>query len=203
MPNVVYTVGHSTHSIEKFIDLLKVAPVTVVSDVRSAPYSRQNPQFNREFIKEKLREQNIKYVYLGKELGARSENQSCYKNGQVQYDLLAQTELFKKGIERLREGAQQHVIALMCAEKEPLDCHRTILVAKALSETGIEIKHILADGKIETHDHAIERLFTKFRIPLEEDFYDPKENRVKLAYAQQAKEIAYMEQRSESEELSQ
>jgi uncharacterized protein (DUF488 family) len=129
MTDAVYTIGHSTHSIGRFVELLKSHSVTAVADVRSQPYSRMNPQFSREPLKEALRNANIKYVFLGKELGARSENKSCYRDGQVQYDLLAQTDLFKRGIERVKEGARTYRIALMCAEKEPLECHRTILVA--------------------------------------------------------------------------
>src|SRR5690242_9735719 len=132
MEQTVYTIGHSTHAIEKFIALLKSSQIEAVSDVRSWPHSRMNPQFNRETLKRSLREAGIKYVFLGKELGARSEDRGCYRNGQVQYDLLANTELFKQGIERVKEGAQKYRVVLMCAEKDPLDCHRTILVARKL-----------------------------------------------------------------------
>src|SRR5258707_92198 len=128
MTDTIYTIGHSTHPIEQFVTLLKSVSITAVSDVRSRPYSRMNPQFNREPLKATLRAEGIKYVFLGKELGARSDDQSCYRNGQLQYDLLAGTELFRQGIERMKEGARSFRIALMCAEKEPLDCHRTILV---------------------------------------------------------------------------
>src|ERR1700704_3164996 len=120
MTEAVYTIGHSTHSIEKFVELLGRAQITAVSDVRSRPYSRMNPQFNRENLKQSLSANGIKYVFLGKELGARSEDHSCYRNGQVQYDLLARTDLFKQGIERILEGTQKYRVALMCAEKEPL-----------------------------------------------------------------------------------
>src|SRR5271169_5124351 len=101
MADAIYTIGHSTHSTDKLIGLLKGASVSAVSDVRSRPYSRMNPQFNREPLKEALRVAGIKYAFLGKELGARSEDQNCYRNGQVQYDLLAQTDLFKHGIKRV------------------------------------------------------------------------------------------------------
>src|ERR1051325_10744048 len=152
----VYTVGHSTHSIERFIELLTSTHVEAVSDVRSRPYSRMNPQFNREPLEKVLCGVGIKYVFLGKELGARSEDKSCYRNGQVQYDLLASTPLFKQGIDRIKDGARDYRVALMCAEKEPLECHRTILVARRLFEDGISITHILADGRLEEHSRTIE-----------------------------------------------
>ena len=134
MSTAVYTIGHSTHPIERFIELLKMHSITAICDVRSAPYSRMNPQFNREPLRDTLKEAGIAYVFLGEELGARSKDLSCYRNGKVDYELLARTELFHSGLERVREGARTHRIALMCAEKDPLDCHRTILVARNLVE---------------------------------------------------------------------
>lgn len=127
-PNVL-TIGHSNHPIERFIGLLKQDGVTAVADVRSAPFSRHNPQFNKDSLQQSLSEAGIAYIFLGKELGARSNDRSCYEDGRVQYERLARTDLFLDGIERVRKGAEQYRIALMCAEKEPLECHRTLLVA--------------------------------------------------------------------------
>src|SRR5712691_7200087 len=148
MSETIYTIGHSTHSIEAFVELLRQHGITAVCDVRSRPYSRMNPQFNREELKDSLKSADIKYVFLGKELGARSEDKNCYRNGQVQYDLLAQTKLFQDGIKRVEKGVKEFRIALMCAEKEPLDCHRTILVSRKLFDDGLIINHILSDGQI-------------------------------------------------------
>jgi uncharacterized protein (DUF488 family) len=190
--DTIYTIGHSTHSIEKLIELLKGHWITAVCDVRSQPYSRMNPQFNREPLKQALREVGIKYVFLGKELGARSEDKNCYRNGQVQYDLLAQTDLFKHGIARVKEGALNYRIALMCAEKEPLECHRTILVSRRLAEDGLAIKHILSDGRVEDHMHAIDRLIAMLKIPTV-DMFRPDDLVVREAYLRQSNEIAYRE----------
>jgi uncharacterized protein (DUF488 family) len=155
-----------------------------------------NPQFNRDTLKQTLRDAGIKYVFLGKELGARSEDKSCYRNGQVQYDLLAQTDLFKHGIDRVKEGARSYRVALMCAEKEPLECHRTILVSRKLFEEGVSVKHILSDGEVEEHGHAIERLILKLRIS-GADMFRPSDAAVNEAYARQSNEIAFREQRSD------
>jgi uncharacterized protein (DUF488 family) len=192
MANTVYTIGHSTHAIERFLELLKGADIEVVGDVRSRPYSRMNPHFNREPLKEALVRQGIKYVFVGKELGARSEDRSVYVNGQAKYELIARTELFKSGIDRVAEGAEKHRIALMCAEKEPLDCHRTILVSRRLSERGLNIAHILSDGSIESHEHALERLISKLGVP-GEDMFRAHNEVVEEAYAKRGKEIAYQE----------
>jgi len=197
MVDAVYTIGHSTHTIEKLIALLKEQGVKALCDVRSRPYSRVNPQFNRESLKQALREAGIVYVFLGAELGARSEDKSCYRDGQVQYDLLARTDLYKRGIERVKEGAQRYRLALMCAEKEPLECHRTILVSRTLFEDGVPIKHILSDGTVEDHPHAIERLIAMLRIP-GSDMFRTDDAVVREAYARKGDEIAYREQSPES-----
>ena len=202
MTDTVYTIGHSTHSIEKFIELLKQASITAVSDVRSRPYSRINPQFNRESLKKALRAQTIEYVFLGNELGARSDDQSCYRNGQIQYDLLAQTQLFKHGIDRVKEGVRSFRVALMCAEKEPLECHRTILIARKLVEQGVNVRHILADGGIEDHEHAIRRLVQRLRVP-GSDMFRSCEAVFLDAYARQGNAIAYREQGTESDQTTQ
>jgi uncharacterized protein (DUF488 family) len=192
MTSPIFTIGHSTHPVEKLIELLLMHDISVVCDVRSKPYSRMNPQFNREELKDSLKQVNIKYVFLGKELGARSEDKGCYRNGQVQYDLLAQTKLFHEGIRRLKKGANDHRIALMCAEKEPLECHRTILVSRKLFDDGLSIKHILSDGQIEDHAHAIERLIARLRVP-SADMFRSHDAAIADAYAQQGNEIAYRE----------
>jgi uncharacterized protein (DUF488 family) len=192
MTATVYTIGHSTHTIERFIDLLKQHHISAVCDVRSRPYSRMNPQFNREDLRSSLKAADIKYVFLGKELGARSDDKSCYRNGQIQYDLLAKTSLFNEGIERVIEGSNNYRIALMCAEKEPLDCHRTILVSRTLCDRGVEIEHILGDGRIEAHGHAIERLVDRLRV-LGADMFRKPDEVIADAYKRQGNDIAYRE----------
>src|SRR5271157_6086016 len=108
----VFTIGHSTHPLERFIALLKLHRITALGDVRSKPYSRTNPQFNREDLKKELREIGIAYVFLGKELGARSQDATCYDGGKIQYERLARTDLFKRGLDRIHEGVQRYRIAL-------------------------------------------------------------------------------------------
>lgn len=155
---MIYTVGHSNHPIEKFLSLLAGHDITAIADVRSQPFSRRFPQFNKERLAKTLSEHGIAYVFLGKELGARSDDESCYENGQVQYPRLAGTALFNQGVDRALTGAGKFRVALMCAEKEPLDCHRTLLVSRALEQRGAAIAHILADGSIETQAQAMTRL---------------------------------------------
>lgn len=186
----IYTVGHSTQPVEKFICLLQMTKVTAIADVRSSPYSRFNPQFNREELRSVLKIHGIRYVFLGRELGARSDDESCYVEGKVQYNLLAKTPLFQSGIKRVIEGAETHKIALMCAEKDPLDCHRTILVSRELVNHSVNITHILQDGSTESHDDAISRLVTKMGMG-EADMFRSEELSVDDAYKKQGQRIAY------------
>src|SRR5689334_19227939 len=104
MQQTVFTIGHSTHKQDRFINLLSQHGITALCDVRSKPFSRMNPQFNRDELKQALKASGMAYVFLGKELGARSEDPACYENGKVQYDRLAHTELFQQGIDRVQEG---------------------------------------------------------------------------------------------------
>lgn len=189
---VVHTVGHSTHSIERLIDLFRRNDITAVGDVRSAPYSRLNPQFNRETLRKTLRTSGIRYVFLGKELGARTADRSCYSNGKVQYDRLARSELFQSGLERVIRGAELYRISLLCAEKDPIFCHRMVLISPCLAERGVEVRHILGNGSVETQDGAADRLLQRFRIS-DHDFFRPREVALAEALRRQAETIAYQE----------
>jgi len=138
----------------------------------------------------------IAYVFLGKELGARSEDPSCYEHGRVQYDRLALTEQFKRGLDRVQVGMKEYRLALMCAEKEPLDCHRTVLVARHLSAVRIPIQHILADGRLESHADVLNRLMSQLALP-ESDMFRSHEDIVTDAYKIQESRIAYTVPESE------
>ncbi len=153
-----FTVGHSNHTMERFEKLLRRHRVTAVADVRSAPWSRRQPHFNREELAPSLAEVGIAYVFLGRELGGRSDDPSDYENGRVRYDRLRAKPAFQAGLERVVRGVASQRIALLCSEKEPLDCHRTLLVADALASRGVAVEHILADGSVEPHAETMDRL---------------------------------------------
>lgn len=187
----VFTIGHSTHPTERFRELLVRHDMTAVADVRSSPYSRVNPQFNRERLRADLKGARIAYVFLGQELGARSEDRNCYVEGKVQYDRLAQTALFQQGLDRVTRGAQTHRIALLCAEKDPLTCHRCILVSRHLLSRNIDVHHILADGRIESHPEALTRLLRELRLE-ERDLFRGRDALLEEAYRIRGEEIAYV-----------
>ena len=188
----VLTIGHSTHTLDAFVSLLKRQAVTAVADVRSAPFSRFNPQFNKAELERSLKAEGIRYVFLGRELGARTDDLSCYDKGRVQYARLARTTSFRQGIERLRQGAAEHRIACMCAEREPLECHRTLLVARALAAEGIEVAHIHADGRLEPHPAAMDRLLDLTGLP-RVDLFRSHGELVAAALAKQEEQVAYID----------
>jgi uncharacterized protein (DUF488 family) len=191
MQYTVFTIGHSTHEQGRFIALLCQHGITALCDVRSKPYSRMNPQFNREELEKSLIAGGIAYRFLGKELGARSDDPACYEDGKLQYTRLAQTELFKCGLKRVLSGMKDGFrIALMCAEKEPLECHRTILVARHLVALGVHIEHIHADGHLESHEAALARLSRMLNLR-EDDMFHSREELLADAYQRQEDRIAY------------
>lgn len=195
---VVYTIGHSTHSIDVFLALLRKHDVTAVADVRSVPFSRFNPQFNKDTLQESLEANEIKYVFLGRELGARSDDPACYENGRVQYARLARAPSFQAGIERVVQGTNEYRIAVMCAEKDPLECHRTLLVARALSAYDLEIGHILADGRLEPHESAMTRLLDVVGLP-QHDLFSSRQQLIEEAMARQEERIAYVDEKRAAE----
>ncbi len=199
MKDVLYSIGHSTHAASRLLELLREHGVTAVADVRSRPYSRMNPQFNRESFSSWLKEGGITYVFLGRELGARSEDPNCYVGGRVQYDLLARTALFQSGLERVVQGMFSHRLALMCAEKDPLICHRAILVCRHLVARGVKVEHILEDGRLESHERALSRLSAELDLA-ERDFFRSQNETLEEAYARRGRQIAYAESGSSEDD---
>ena len=143
MTQTIYTVGHSNGPADRLLELLQQHAITAVADVRSRPYSKFSPQFNREQLAPVLKAAGVEYVFLGNELGARSADPACYRNGRAQYALIAKTAVFESGIARLQAGMENFRLAIMCAEKEPLGCHRSMLIARYLHERNFDVRHIL------------------------------------------------------------
>ena len=190
----VYTVGHSNHSPRAFLALLKSPAIKALVDVRSAPYSGYTPHFNHDALKDMLESQCIDYIFLGEELGGRPRDRSCYdESGRVQYDRVAETDAFEDGIGRVIYRANDGPIALMCTEKDPLECHRTLLVARQLAEMGLDVQHILADGKLESYAESIDRLLNMLKLPPNGDLFRSRDEVVEEALSLQAQKVAYVE----------
>lgn len=160
----MFTIGHSNHSIENFIALLQQHGITAVADVRSSPYSRIFRHFNQAALKKYLAAVDIAYVNLGDNLGARPDDRICYVDGMARYDLISATKGFATGLNRLIQGAKQYQITLMCAEKDPIVCHRAILVCPHLKKTNLEINHIHKNGDLESHDCLEDRLLKQHNL---------------------------------------
>lgn len=151
----VFTIGHSNHSAEKFVGLLKGHGIEVVADVRSQPYSRHAPHFSARDIEDMLLENGIERLFLGFELGGRPTGEEFYDaDGRVDYAQIERSRPFLDGIQRLERGIREHRIALLCSEEDPIGCHRRLLVGRVLGERGIAIRHIRGDGSVQTEGEA-------------------------------------------------
>jgi restriction endonuclease S subunit len=148
---VIYTIGHSVHSLEKLVGLLSKNRIEVLVDIRSEPYSRKVPQFNKDNLEKEIRKSGLKYLFLGKELGGRPPKHDFYdKNGFVLYSKIADSAEFKTGLERVLKGIEKFRVALMCSEENPSNCHRHLLVGRVLSDRKVRILHIRGDGEIQS-----------------------------------------------------
>lgn len=190
MKRILYTIGHLVHTCDRFIDLVRAQEVSVICDVRSRPYSRRSPHFNRESLRAELERRAIAYVFLGDALGGRSSDPACYENGRVDYRRVATTPVFREGLQRLLKGIEQFNVALLCAEKDPLACHRTLLVCRHLRSPDLSIRHILDDGSVEPHESAERRLIEIVGLP-QEDLFSDRAELLERAYDRHGQEIAY------------
>jgi len=186
----VWTLGHSTHEPPAFLELLRQQQISAVADVRSEPYSRHAPQFGKEHLTALLQRAGIGYVFLGRELGARSDDESVFTDGRVDFAKLAATPAFRAGLERLRTGADRHRIALLCAEHDPLHCHRAILVSRYLRAAGIAVTHIHRDGALESHAALERRLLDHLGLEAG-DLFTPAEIQLERAYLEHGRQIAW------------
>jgi uncharacterized protein (DUF488 family) len=169
----IKTIGHSNHPLERFLGLLKAGGVTLLVDVRSMPYSRRFPQFGKERLASGLAHAGIDYLHEGAALGGLP------REGGGSYDALAATPAFKDALGRLIERARDTTLCLVCAEKEPIDCHRTVLVSRRLAEQGVAIDHLLADGSMRPHRAVEDALLARNGGP---DLFEDRRARLARAY---------------------
>lgn len=149
----VYTIGHSNHSPEGFVELLKKYQIDVLVDVRSRPHSKQVPHFNKDAIRSLVTGSDIKYLFLGKELGGLPEQSDFYDpKGYVIYSRIANSPLFLEAISRLESGILKYRVAIMCGEENPSGCHRRLLIGRFLKERGVNLKHIRGNGHLQSEE---------------------------------------------------
>lgn len=147
----VLTIGHSNHTLERFLELLKQHGVQAVADVRSQPHSKFSPQFDTEELAKSLHGAGLRYVFLGRELGGRPPGEQYYDaDGRVLYGKVADSPRFQEGLARLERGVHDYIIALLCSEEDPGACHRRLLIGRVLGERGFSLEHIRGDGRLQS-----------------------------------------------------
>jgi len=186
----LFSIGHSNIPAERFIGMLRGAGVDAIADVRSTPASRRCPWFSGKNLAARLQQEGILYAAFGDALGGRPRDPSLYRDGIADYEAMARRPEFCAGLDRLLAVAARHRVCLMCAEREPLDCHRCLLVARALAERGLAIGHVLHDGTIEPHAATQERLLAGSRLDADL-FATGQGERLAAAYRRRARAVAY------------
>lgn len=194
--NTIYTIGHSIYEIEDFVKLLKQNQINTIVDVRSTPYSKFASQYNRETLKEYLKQNSICYIFMGNLLGARYEDKTLlFDDGKVNFKKVQETKNFQDGVMRLQKGIEKgYSISLMCSEKEAFDCHRFGLISEFLSKKSIEINHIYPD-KVVLQQELEQKLLKKYEKQIPKiDLFNPNidfQEQLKEAYKLRNKDIAY------------
>lgn len=203
---MIYTVGHSNHSIDYFLELLRSFAISCVVDVRSIAASAYNPQFNKEPLSHFLRANDISYTHFGREFGARHrEPELLDREGKVDFEKVQQTEAFRRGIEKLRQGVEEgYTLALLCSEAEPFDCHRFAMVSVALVREGFEVLHILKDKTVKANSELEERLLKHYekKIP-RPNLYEPditREDQIAAGYRLRNRDIGFSPYKNDAEE---
>jgi uncharacterized protein (DUF488 family) len=154
----ILTIGHSNHTAEKLVELLRQHDVEVVVDTRSHPYSKYAHQHDHEALKQSLTSTGIRYVYMGNEVGGRPRGDEFYDaGGHVLYDKVAESAIFLEGISRLEKGMDDFCIALLCSEENPAECHRRLLIGRVLRERGAVVEHIRGDGRLQSDEEVGEQ----------------------------------------------
>ncbi len=186
----LFSIGHSNVAAERFIGMLRGAGIDAVADVRSIPVSRRFPWFSGKNLAARLQHDGIAYAAFDDALGGRPRERALYRDGVADYEAMEKRDEFRAGLARLQDVAARHSVCMMCAEREPLDCHRCLLVARALAERGLTIGHILYDGTIEPHATTEQRLLAE--MGLQGDLLlSGHDDRLAAAYCRRARSVAY------------
>jgi uncharacterized protein (DUF488 family) len=188
--DTIFSIGHSNLTTEAFLALLKDAGIDAIADVRSMPWSRFNPQFNRETLKSSLKAAGIAYSYLGDALGGRPSEPRFFCEGVPDYRKMAKADAFAEGLQRLKTGSRKYRIAILCAEQNPIGCHRCLLVGRALHSSRQKIVHLLHDGTALTQDDIEERLLAMAGVA-DNDLFSSAKDRLDDAYWAQNRKAAF------------
>jgi uncharacterized protein (DUF488 family) len=186
----LYTIGHSNDRIERFLELLSATAITLVADVRSVPFSRRYPWFSQSKLAPALEAQGIGYRAFGETLGGRPNDPALFRDGVADYPAVAKTSIFQAGLDAAIAASKGQRLCLMCAEREPLDCHRCLLVARAAAGRGLSVGHILGDASVEPHAATEDRLIVLTRVK-PDLFIADRHTTLAEAYRKRAKTVAF------------
>ena len=186
----LFSIGHSNIAAERFLGLLRTASADAIADVRSVPASRRFPWFSGKTLKAQLAQAGMSYAAFGDTLGGRPRDPALYCDGVADYEAMAQRAEFQSSLDRLLAFAANRRVCLMCAEREPLDCHRCLLVTRALTARGVGVGHILHDGSIEAHA-ATERRLLVWSEADADLFATGQSDRLAAAYRRRSRAVAY------------
>lgn len=191
--STLYTIGYASHTFESFVKLLNQNNITYLLDVRSTPYSKYAPHFNRNTLPNILKERNIAYSFMGEYFGARLKDLTLYHSeGYLDFEKVIQSEKFNTGFNNVVLGLNNgHNVALMCAEKDPIDCHRAIMVSRPFYQKGLDVKHIHTNGDLSTQKDLENRLIERYLEDETNDVTLNKDELTSLAYRERNKAIGY------------
>jgi uncharacterized protein (DUF488 family) len=163
--NRLFSIGHSNLEFPRFVQLLQLAGVSAVVDVRSQPFSRWLPWSNRPNLEQELRDREIPYQFMGNLLGGRPSDANVYDSeGRVDYERVKRTSAFQKGLDHLSKALEDFRLVMLCSEEDPIDCHRGLLIAPAMKEHRIAASHIRSDGSLESQEQFETRLIEVTRV---------------------------------------
>ena len=159
----IYTIGYSAFSIDEFIETIKNFGISCVIDVRSSPFSNYYADYNKDTLERTLKEHNILYRNYANEFGARQTDLMFYTGDIVDFDKFIKSDQFLEGVSKVNKGIERgYSFVLMCAEKDPIKCHRSIMLGKGFSENGFDVKHIVSKTEIESQRELEERLLEMY-----------------------------------------
>ena len=205
----IFTIGHSTHTIEYFTEMLNTFEINCIVDVRSFAASRYNPQFNKAALSSYLKKSKIQYLHFDKEFGARQTDPKVLDNeNKVDFEKVQNSTDFETGVKRLEQGLEKgYRIALMCSEGDPLDCHRFVMITAKLKDHDFSIKHILKDQTLLDNTELETTLLMKFAKKLPKPtIFEPDvtpEMQLKAAYKLRNKQIAWSPDKDDEADIEQ
>jgi uncharacterized protein (DUF488 family) len=189
MSDFIRTIGYAGHTRDSLLARLKIEHVTAVADIRTYKNSSYWTAFDSDSFGSFLRDNGIAYVFLGDQLGGKPRNPALYPDGKLDYERMAATDGFQAGLDRLERGASKFELCIMCAEKDPMDCHRGLIVAPEMQKRGMDFRHLLADGSSEPHAETEARMIAATNTDGPDLFADPSDTLYR-AYAAQRRRCA-------------